>query len=513
MPRLLKLRVAALERTAHELRFAPAAAARRQTARAEKLAAMIDPAALYPEDFVIYRITGFRPDMPEPELIPGDALLRDLAGVIDRLSRRAAFTRDELAAPQWLTVDDLRKRWGVSRKTVERLRTKGLIGRRVALAGGRAMNVFSAAIVKAIEARDGLADRARARPRAPSAAPPASGPERRPVVTARQRRLVERAMRAGIKPKALADRIGRSKATVFRSQQRHLADRCRAVRVAIPAGAVGLIESEGLRFIADPAARSGLGAPGAATIAEHVADAIRAGWPDPLIERARAFAYWTLVARAQSAARGLDRTRPSALAVDRVVTDLRWAAALKAELVRAEQLLFLRTVEVQLGVPIQDLPPDRARVLLRRGLAALCSAVDRFDPAAGRLAGVAGMELNRAVARWHAEQAATPPRAQPLTPPRLDDWTRAVSPWQSWSNPPDGLASALDGRPASERAILTARYGFDGSAPLDLQELAALTGKPARVVTRLLHTAERDALKPAPVPRRRGRPRKDGSRR
>ncbi|HYC30696.1 MAG TPA: hypothetical protein VEB59_00320 [Gemmatimonadales bacterium] len=508
MPRLLKLRVAALERTAHELRFAPAAAARRQTARAEKLAAMIDASALYPEDFVVYHITGFRPDMPEPELIPGDALLRDLAALIDRLSRRAAFTRDELAAPQWLTVEDLRERWGVSRKSVERLRAKGLIGRRVALPRGRAMNVFSAAIVRAVETRHGLAGGARARPR--TAAKPAPSAQPQPAVTVRQRRLVERAMRAGIKPKALAQKLGKSKATVFRSRQRQLADRCRAVRVAIPAGAVGLIESEGLRFIADPAARSGLGAPGAATIAEHVADAIRAGWPDPLVERSRAFAYWTLVARAQTAARGLDRTRPSALAIDRVVTDLRWAALLKAELVRAEQLLLLRTIEVQLGTPLQELPPDRAGALLRRGLAALCSAVDRFDPTAGRLAGVAGMELNRAVARWHAEQAAAPARAQPLTPPRLDDWTRSVSPWQAWTNPPDSLAAALTARPAAERALLAAHYGLGGAAPRDVQELAAETGKPARIVARLLHTAERAAIKAAAPasPRRRGRPRK-----
>jgi hypothetical protein len=494
VPRLLKLRIAALERTAHELRFAPAATARRQTVRAEKLATMIDPAAVYPEDFVVFHITGFRPDMPEPELIPGDALLRDLAALIDRLSRRAAFKRAELAAPQWLTVEDLRERWGVSRKTIERLRTRGLVGRRVALERGREMNVFAASVVKAVEAREHLAGGKRARPRPPALAEKPGETQPRPAVTPRQRRLVERALRAGVKSKTIASHLSKSKATVFRSQQQQLADRCRAVRVPIPAGSVELIEREGLRFIADPSVRTGLGAPGAATLAEHVADAIRAGYPDPLVERTRAFAYWTLVARAQTAARELDRTRPAALRVDRIVTDLRWAALLKAELVRAEQLLLLRTVETQVGAPLLELPPDRARTLLVRGIAALSAAVNRFDPTAGRVAGVASIELSRVVSRWQAEQSAdAPPRAQSITPPRLDDWTRSVSPWQAWTNPPTDLRDRLPRLVDADRALLTARYGFDGAQPRDTSELAKATGKPARIVTRLLHSAERKA--------------------
>lgn len=507
MPRLLTLRVAALERIAHELRFAPAAAARRHTARAEKLAAMIDPNAVYPEDFVVYQITGFRPDIAEPELIPGTALHRDLAALLDRLSRRAQFKRDELAAPQWLSTDDLLKRWGVSRKTVERLRVRGLIGRRIALDRGRAMNVFSAAVVQAVEKREGLAGGKRARPRAAKEPPSDSKQRPKGAVTPRQRRLVERAMRAGVKSKAIAGRISKSRATVFRSRQRQLADRCRSVRVPIPAAAAEVIDRDGdgggARFLNDPLVRTGLGAPGAASVAEHVADAVRAGWPDPLVERARAFAYWTLVSRAQSAARALDRTRPAALIVDRIVTDLRWAAVLKAELIRGEQLLFMRTVEVQVGRPLIELPFEQARDLLSRAIATLSTAVDRFDPTAGRIAGVASMELSRTVTRWQTEQARGHiARAQPLTPPPLDDWTRAVVPWQSWTNPPADLRSRLGALPATDRELLTARHGLNGRAPMDATELAALTAKPARIVTRLLNAAERAATA-TPRPRKR----------
>lgn len=497
MPRLLKLRVAALERIAHELRYAPAAAARRHTARAEKLATMIDPEAVYPEDFVVFHVTGFRPQMNEPELIPGAALLRDLAGLIDRLSRRAAFTRAELAPPQWLTVDELLGRWGVSRKTIERLRVRGLIGRRVALTRGRAMNVFASAVVKAVELREGLAGGKRARPRPVPKSVRKPVDERAPgqAVTPRQRRLVERALRVGVKPAAIAERLSKSEATVFRSRQRQLADRCRSVRMAIPAGAAEVIEREGLRFLTERSVRAGFGAPGASTLAEHVADAVRAGWPDPFVERARAFAYWTLVARAQTTARSLSRTRPAALAVDRVITDLRWAAQLKVELVRAEQLLLLRTIAGQTGTPLLEHPSDRAAALLVRCLAALSAAVDRFDPTAGRIAGVASLELSRVVSRWQAEQSKDgQARAQPIAAPVMDDWTLSVCPWQGWTNPPAEVRLNLSRLDPADRALLTARYGLDGGAPRDAKELAADLGKPARVIARLLHTAERAAM-------------------
>ncbi|MDP1663044.1 MAG: hypothetical protein Q8L55_14095 [Phycisphaerales bacterium] len=507
MPRLLKLRVAALERIAHELRYAPAVAARRHTARAEKLAAMIDPVAVYPEDFVVFQITGFRPAMSEPEMIPGAALLRDLAGLIDRLSRRAAFTREELAPPQWLTVDDLRERWGVSRKTIERTRVRGLIGRRVTLARGKAMNVFASAVVKAVEAREGrvVGSAGGNRPRPKVARKPVAKPEvervPRRAVTPRQRRLVERALRVGVKPAAIAARLSKSEATVFRSRQRQLADRCRSVRMPIPAGAVELIEREGLRFLAERSVRTGLGAPGASSLAEHVADAVRTGGPDPFVERARAFAYWTLVARAQTTARSLSRTRPAALAVDRVITDLRWAAQLKIELVRAEQLLLLRTIAGQTGTPLLEHPSDRAAALLVRCLAALSAAVDRFDPTAGRIAGVASLELSRVVSRWQAEQSKDGQvRAQPIAAPVMDDWTLSVCPWQVWTNPPAEVRLNLSRLTPGDRALLTARYGLEGGAPRDAKELAADLGKPARIIARLLHTAERAATGAAPGP-------------
>ncbi|MBY0308022.1 MAG: hypothetical protein K2Q09_04695, partial [Phycisphaerales bacterium] len=224
----------------------------------------------------------------------------------------------------------------------------------------------------------------------------------------------------------------------------------------------------------------------------------RAGRPDPLAERARAFAYWTLLARAQAASRALGRTRPAALVIDRIVTDLRWAAALKAELVRAEQLLLLRTVEVQVGAGLLDLPAAGAVVLLRRCLGTLSAAVDRFDPTAGRLAGVASMELSRAVTRWQGEQPGPrAARARVPIPETLDDWTRSVALWQAWTNPPAGLRQRLGALLAEDARLLTLRYGWDGGPPRDAVELGAATKRPARIVVRVLNAAERRALRPA----------------
>jgi hypothetical protein len=221
------------------------------------------------------------------------------------------------------------------------------------------------------------------------------------------------------------------------------------------------------------------------------------------VERARAFAYWTLVARAHTAARALDRTRPAALAVDRVVTDLRWAASLKAELIRGEQLLFLRTVEVQLGTPLLELPADEARALLWRGLTTLGTAVDRFDPTAGRLAGVASMELSRAVTRWQSEGSVARGHRRDAG----DDWTRVVAPWQAWTNPPTALRSALRATDL-ERSLLAQRYGWDGGPPRSIEQIAAETGQRPRIVSRVLNTLERRLTTPV---RKRRRVKKKGT--
>src|ERR1043165_3443217 len=137
MPAFTKLRISALDDLARQLRFAPAETLRRQLERTRTLAAEIDPAIAYPEDWIVFRITGYRPEIAEPAAFPGGALLADVSGLVERLSAAAKVSQSELDAARHLGLDALCARWRVSRKTVERWRRMGLVALRVRGARGK----------------------------------------------------------------------------------------------------------------------------------------------------------------------------------------------------------------------------------------------------------------------------------------------------------------------------------------------------------------------------------------
>ena len=153
LPPLSRLRLRILDDLARQLRFAPREVLLRDAARAEQLAAEIDPRATYPAEWLRFRITGYRSDTTgggagagasgseADELLSGDAILADLSALVERLSDTAGMTQDQAdsmeEAPAF-TVKSLCARWRVSTKTLERYRRQGLIGRRVVGRNGSA---------------------------------------------------------------------------------------------------------------------------------------------------------------------------------------------------------------------------------------------------------------------------------------------------------------------------------------------------------------------------------------
>ncbi len=113
-----------------QLRFAPQKQRAKQLDAAEKLFSLIDKTKEYPFEFVCFHITGFRPsDSARQELIKGDELADDLNAFIARLSSQvcpAAGQQDQKV----YTIEELAKTLGVSTKTINRWRSKGLIARK-----------------------------------------------------------------------------------------------------------------------------------------------------------------------------------------------------------------------------------------------------------------------------------------------------------------------------------------------------------------------------------------------
>jgi hypothetical protein len=157
LPPLSRIHTPVLEKLAHDLRFAPREALVRDVARVEELAGDIDPAGSYPEDFVIFRITGYRPTSSAPELLKGAALLADLSALAERMSEAAGMSSAELGTDEWVALDALAERWNVSRKTLDRWRREGLIARRVLGGAGRPALVVMNSVVERFAAGHGAA--------------------------------------------------------------------------------------------------------------------------------------------------------------------------------------------------------------------------------------------------------------------------------------------------------------------------------------------------------------------
>ncbi len=581
MPPLPRLRSPALIHIAEQLRFAPASAARRHVLNLERLALTLEPSARYPAEWLLFQITGTRTALPDDALLPGDALLRDLPALIHRLCQRAAFTRGELLNDHWLDQAAACARLNVTPRSLQRFQRQGLLSRRAlspvrgswttlfhpsSLA--RFTNTTSAAPTTAKPASQ--ASKSRRKPTRLSAAErerfvriaarasarfgwslatcarhiaikharspegirqlllraAARGHLPPPITTlsTRERRVILRADRLAIDHARLARRFNKSPSAIERALLIARAARLRAIPFQNFIAVTLLEDSKSTvhNVLLQPASvRSGLGAGRTPDPLDFLRDIREAGWPDPAIELTRAKAYALLIARAAVATHAL-KPLPTALALDEIETNLRWAARLKVELVRSQLMMALRTLDVQLVRPPDSLAPALLASLLTLSINAISLGVDRFDPFnRGRLAAPAGLELNRAVARWmvaHATDLAPTPQPTTSAPRRatratpatseaitLPDWTLSVSPWQSFLEPPPRVRRALLNpafvAPSITAALLLAtrqHLALAGETPHTLRQIASTLKLPPNLAARRVRHVIRAAARWSP---------------
>jgi RNA polymerase sigma factor (sigma-70 family) len=106
-------------------------------ARAERLIAEIDPAKEYPYQYVVFRLTEYRPDAYPEMLIRGQDLVHDLGVMIAELAQSMPAVPVESVAEKVLTLDEISKKLNVTTKTINRWRKRGLIGLPVLVNGRR----------------------------------------------------------------------------------------------------------------------------------------------------------------------------------------------------------------------------------------------------------------------------------------------------------------------------------------------------------------------------------------
>ena len=177
---------------ARQMGFAPAATRAAQVGRAEQLLLEIEPQRGYPGEFVVFRITGYAgkatpsgkrggrrakaaltaevdvpdatatgtdsPGVPEAgpaftgELFTGLALQHDLGLLVETVSDTLSLAAADQPEPV-LSIDDVADRFGVTSKTIQRWRRKGLAARRFVFPDGKRRVGFRLACVEAHVAR------------------------------------------------------------------------------------------------------------------------------------------------------------------------------------------------------------------------------------------------------------------------------------------------------------------------------------------------------------------------
>ncbi len=114
---------------ARQMAFTPMGLRQQQLNAALSLMAEIDVTEDYTWEFVLYRVTGYRPTKSVDHLISGRALLADIAGLVevvsDTLNIAVADAGDEV-----LSLDQITEKFNVSTKTIQRWRRRGLAARR-----------------------------------------------------------------------------------------------------------------------------------------------------------------------------------------------------------------------------------------------------------------------------------------------------------------------------------------------------------------------------------------------
>ncbi len=136
MATVAKYRLDNLAALARQMTFTPPKARLVQLIAAEELLHAIDPAKAYPFDFIVYRITGYRPKTGGDGLLTGLALQHDLGLLIEQLSDSLDVHTHTLGEPV-LTIDDVTERFSVTSKTIQRWRRRGLPARKFLFPDGK----------------------------------------------------------------------------------------------------------------------------------------------------------------------------------------------------------------------------------------------------------------------------------------------------------------------------------------------------------------------------------------
>lgn len=495
MPALSKIHTPALETLAAELSFAGKPTLLRHLARIEQLAPLIEPDGLYPQDFVVFRITNYRPDIENPQLIPASDLLSDLSALAEHLSHAAKLTPEDLS-PDYLSIDELANRWSVSRKTIERYRRLGLVARRIDKGSGhhsiaflqgpvewfeqhhasrlksaaqfsrmddsltqriikdarrykRRLNLNRSHTAQRIAQRIGRSSESVRRTLIAyddSCSSSTNDPNTQPIFAMplppneyQQRTMLVQSLQ-GKRTGTIAALHNRSSIAVSRSINRARASLIKDANLQ-PAHQLPSDYNESAPLdhpsLNTPITTTNLITAPPSSLTDFLTT-LRNPSPPVLHEHTtRATAITILEHHATQLAKTLHPSTPSGTTLDQIETNLRWIVLLKNTLIDTQLPLMLSTIEQHIGGPIDTLDPARASQILQDAVAtvaaAITSSLHRHVPTAtSRLAA----PVSLAITRWSTRlpDIATPPTQGKAARRIVQDHPAPNWPLQLWSH-------------------------------------------------------------------------------
>lgn len=550
MPRIARFKIAALEQLLRQLEYAPPSMRRRHMDAAEQLIGDIDPGQNYPQEFITFRVTGYRPDpVEEPVTFVGQALLPDLINFVQVLSENLDLPVD-YAGRTAVALEQVASRLNVSGKTLQRYRKQGLVCHYVNFGEGvrklacfddslerftsrrqselhkaaaftRVNGEIEAAIIEQarelheserlslnaaalrLAQRHGRAHetiRMLLRRHGRKAAQPIFS-ERGPL-SERNIRLIHRAWRWGIEPAQLAEHFGKTKPTIHRAINRRRRDLLRTLTIEFVRLPTFDLPDAAEVILSSPLVAGGLNQSLPDQDGLQLIDAaLQAATPAADLEDSLLAAYNFLKMRAASAIAALGEWPRSAV-LEAIEADLRWAGLLHRRLVMLGFPAALRRIEQNLHRPLRDQPTDQIAALTSLAISVVAQTVEIIDPLRGRsrrrmaeqrLERIVSFAMERALVKLEAPDTSSraAARHQAGSMP-LNDPFGSLDPWQAWLNPRRDLGDLLPKLSETSRSAIIMRYGLEGGPPLTCRAMAVRLGMKPVGVARLLQKVQRE---------------------
>ena len=515
MPHAPRFQLEKLRELGDQIKLAPEHVRKKQMNLCESLVDEIESDNLYPLDYVVFRITGYRLDAENQPLFLGDPLINDLVSLVAIIS----WTLN-LPANNMLRVEEVGALFGVSKRTISRLRKEGLVFHWVNEKNGRrrigCKNKTARQFLKthkdrlqsassfshlSIEEQKTIID----------AALSYKGPElslnalARELVKKNHRgletirlliknndqvqsvlkhslsidqrdiRLVHRAIRFGVRWKTIQNRFQRTipalRKAVLRLRSLDLQDD-KIPFVALPS----FSRQDAEEVILQVDAVKNVNPP---TLSIDVDDAHLPSIISGSDELSLVSAMHLLSSRATLAITSLPYI-PTTMEIDRIETDLRWAYLLRQQLVLSVMPAGLAVFVQHVERPLSQLPLHQSLEIMRRTLAIIWDVVAHVDPTRGqKVSRLAVAQIDRMLSRESSIARAKRASAKRQSASILFPSSELVS----WSR----LLSNTDVKsiPSKVQEMYAMRFGWKGY-PKSIIEIASLCNCSEVSVTKAL---------------------------